>query len=112
MGDAGYCASPLSGMGTSSAFIGAYILAGELGRHQNHTEAFRQYETLMRPYVRKALKIPPMTMRFAYPQTSIGIQLSSSVRSFVARPTITRLIGKLAATQTLEKISLPHYEAV
>ncbi|OBA90899.1 FAD-binding monooxygenase, partial [Mycobacteriaceae bacterium 1482268.1] len=32
VGDAGYCASPLSGMGTSLALVGAYILAGELGR--------------------------------------------------------------------------------
>src|SRR5882757_778659 len=30
-GDAGYCASPLSGMGTSLALVGAYLLAGELG---------------------------------------------------------------------------------
>ena len=30
-GDAGYCASPLSGMGTSLALVGAYVLAGELG---------------------------------------------------------------------------------
>jgi 2-polyprenyl-6-methoxyphenol hydroxylase-like FAD-dependent oxidoreductase len=37
-GDAGYCASPLSGMGTSLALVGAYVLAGELaaagGDHQ------------------------------------------------------------------------------
>ena len=31
VGDAGYCASPLSGMGTSLALVGAYVLAGELG---------------------------------------------------------------------------------
>ena len=31
VGDAGYCASPLSGMGTSLALVGAYLLAGELG---------------------------------------------------------------------------------
>ena len=30
-GDAGYCASPLCGMGTSLALVGAYLLAGELG---------------------------------------------------------------------------------
>ena len=31
VGDAGYCASPLSGQGTSLApLVGAYILAGEL----------------------------------------------------------------------------------
>ena len=31
VGDAGYCASPLSGMGTSLALVGAYVLAGEMG---------------------------------------------------------------------------------
>jgi len=30
LGDAAYCASPLSGMGTGMAVVGAYILAGEL----------------------------------------------------------------------------------
>ena len=112
VGDAGYCASPLSGMGTTLAFIGAYILAGELGRHQDHTMAFRQYETLMRPYVARALKIPPMTMRFAYPRTSFGIGLSNAVLSLAAKPAITRLIAKLTATKTPEKILLPDYETL
>ncbi len=30
VGDAGYCASPMSGQGASLALIGAYVLAGEL----------------------------------------------------------------------------------
>ena len=30
VGDAAYCASPLSGMGTGMAVVGAYVLAGEL----------------------------------------------------------------------------------
>lgn len=30
LGDAAYCASPLSGMGTGMAVVGAYVLAGEL----------------------------------------------------------------------------------
>jgi 2-polyprenyl-6-methoxyphenol hydroxylase-like FAD-dependent oxidoreductase len=30
VGDAAYCASPMSGQGTSIALIGAYVLAGEL----------------------------------------------------------------------------------
>jgi hypothetical protein len=29
LGDAAYCASPISGMGTSLALAGAYVLAGE-----------------------------------------------------------------------------------
>ena len=30
LGDAGYCGSPLAGLGTSLALVGAYVLAGEL----------------------------------------------------------------------------------
>jgi 2-polyprenyl-6-methoxyphenol hydroxylase-like FAD-dependent oxidoreductase len=112
VGDAGYCASPTSGMGTSLALVGAYTLAGELGRHQDHTEAFRQYEALMRPYVVKAQKNPPGASRLVSPQTPTGIALSNAVLSFAARPVITRLIAKLAATKTADKISLPDYEAV
>ncbi|MEU1377452.1 FAD-dependent monooxygenase [Streptomyces triculaminicus] len=51
-GDAGYCASPLSGQGTSLALVGAYVLAAELGRADgDHTAAFARYEERMRPFV-------------------------------------------------------------
>ena len=33
VGDAAYCPSPNTGMGTTSAVIGAYILAGEIAQH-------------------------------------------------------------------------------
>ncbi|MFI6742070.1 FAD-dependent monooxygenase [Nonomuraea sp. NPDC050451] len=49
LGDAGYCASPLSGQGTSLALVGAYVLAQELGR--DPIAAFDRYEERMRPYV-------------------------------------------------------------
>ncbi|KOU23760.1 FAD-dependent oxidoreductase [Streptomyces sp. WM6372] len=52
LGDAGYCAGPTSGRGTSQALIGAYLLAGELAaRGGDHTGAFAAYEQQMRPYV-------------------------------------------------------------
>ncbi|WP_436726145.1 hypothetical protein [Streptomyces sp. URMC 128] len=50
--DAGYCAAPTSGRGTSQALIGAYVLAGELARaDSDHTAAFIAYEKAMRPFV-------------------------------------------------------------
>ncbi|MFD0886756.1 FAD-dependent monooxygenase, partial [Streptosporangium algeriense] len=49
VGDAGYCASPLSGQGTSLAMVGAYVLAEELGREP--AGAFERYERRMRPFV-------------------------------------------------------------
>ncbi|WP_410666631.1 FAD-dependent monooxygenase [Amycolatopsis sp. cmx-4-68] len=50
VGDAGYCASALSGQGTSLALVGAYVLAQELGR-ADHEAAFAAYERRMRPFV-------------------------------------------------------------
>ncbi|SDL00957.1 2-polyprenyl-6-methoxyphenol hydroxylase [Nonomuraea maritima] len=49
VGDAGYCASPLSGQGTSLAMVGAYVLAQELGRDPE--AAYGRYEERMRPFV-------------------------------------------------------------
>ncbi|CAF1300962.1 unnamed protein product [Didymodactylos carnosus] len=112
VGDAGYCASPVSGMGTTLAFVGAYILAGEIGRHHDHTEAFRQYEALMRPYVTKAQKLIPGSIHVASPQTSTGIAFRNALLSFVARPAVTRLLTKLTESKTAEKVTLPDYEIV
>lgn len=58
LGDAAHCASPMSGMGTSMAVIGAYILAGELKESNgDHSLAFRSYETQMRPFVTGCQKL-------------------------------------------------------
>ncbi|MFI6320090.1 FAD-dependent monooxygenase [Nonomuraea sp. NPDC050556] len=46
VGDAGYCGSPMSGQGTSMAFVGAYILAGELATGGG----LAGYEREMRPF--------------------------------------------------------------
>ncbi len=52
MGDAGYCASPLSGQGTSLALVGAYVLAGELMLSEGHyAQAFDRYNEILRPFV-------------------------------------------------------------
>jgi 2-polyprenyl-6-methoxyphenol hydroxylase-like FAD-dependent oxidoreductase len=51
VGDAGYCASPMSGRGTSQALLGAYVLAGELSTQDNHEKAFAEYEHALRDYV-------------------------------------------------------------
>ena len=51
VGDAGYCASPMSGRGTSQALLGAYVLAGELSTQDTHGAAFAEYERALRDYV-------------------------------------------------------------
>ncbi|MCP2166733.1 FAD-dependent monooxygenase [Goodfellowiella coeruleoviolacea] len=52
VGDAGYCAAPTSGMGTSQALIGAHLLATHLAAHPgDHRAAFAAYERDLRPLV-------------------------------------------------------------
>lgn len=52
VGDAGYCVSPVAGMGGSMALIGAAHLADALARHpSDHVAAFQAYETGLRPFV-------------------------------------------------------------
>ncbi|KAI5241271.1 putative oxidoreductase [Aureobasidium subglaciale] len=72
LGDAGYCASPFSGMGTTLALAGAYHLAGSLIENE-HEAAFKRYEENMRPLVDKAQKLPPGMPHLIHPQTVWGV---------------------------------------
>lgn len=53
VGDAGYCASPMSGQGTSLALIGAYVLAGELAAAKGDYQiAFKNYQSELSAFVK------------------------------------------------------------
>ncbi|KFE58514.1 FAD-dependent monooxygenase [Hyalangium minutum] len=107
-GDAAWCASPISGMGTSLALVGAYVLAGELGRHEDHAEAFAAYERIMRPYVDQAQDVPKLGPRIAQPQTRTGIALQQAALSLATKPGLSRLAGKLLSPPA-DRIHLPDY---
>ena len=52
VGDAAYCASPMSGRGTSLALTGTWLLAQALTEHTDDLDAaFAQYERDQRPHV-------------------------------------------------------------
>jgi 2-polyprenyl-6-methoxyphenol hydroxylase-like FAD-dependent oxidoreductase len=52
VGDAGYCVSPVAGMGGSIAIIGAAKLADALQRHGvDYAAAFQEYDAKLRPFV-------------------------------------------------------------
>ncbi|MGI5160166.1 FAD-dependent monooxygenase [Microbispora sp. CA-102843] len=58
VGDAAYCPSSLSGMGSGLALVGAYVLAGELAAaHGDHRVAFARYEREMREYAEGCQKM-------------------------------------------------------
>ncbi len=77
LGDAAYCASPLSGMGTGMAVVGAYVLAGELADADgDYQVAFRNYETRMRDFVDKCQGIADGATDWFVPRTRFRLWLS------------------------------------
>ncbi|HET6583910.1 MAG TPA: FAD-dependent monooxygenase [Nannocystaceae bacterium] len=76
VGDAGYCPSPLTGLGTSLAIVGAYVLAGELAAAGgDHRIAFARYEAALRPWIEQCQELPAGSVRGYLPQTRMGIAL-------------------------------------
>ncbi len=75
LGDAAWCATPVSGMGTTLAVVGAYTLAGELAAHADPRDAFARYERRLRPYVERAQRLPPGTPKLAHPTSTAGVGL-------------------------------------
>jgi 2-polyprenyl-6-methoxyphenol hydroxylase-like FAD-dependent oxidoreductase len=53
VGDAAHATSFMSGQGSSVSLVGAYVLAGELAGHADHTAAFAAYEHRTREFVEK-----------------------------------------------------------
>ena len=79
LGDAAFCASPASGMGTSLAVIGAYVLAGELRKADGDpARAFERYEAAMRGIVGKAQKMANGVSWFV-PNSKFKLWMSTQV---------------------------------
>jgi len=108
IGDAAYCPSPISGMGTSVALCGAYVLAGELKKHQgDYRTAFAEYERILRPYVTKAQWLLPGAPGFAVPQTKWGISILNGFLSFFTWSKLGVLLTKFGPLAS--GIDLPDY---
>jgi 2-polyprenyl-6-methoxyphenol hydroxylase-like FAD-dependent oxidoreductase len=107
-GDAAWCASPVSGMGTSVSMVGAYVLAGELAADVDHRDAFAGYERIAA--LRRAGPEAP-SGRAAHrespdPRRPRGTRTSSSGR---IEPAGQKLGGQLFSPPA-DTIELPDYE--
>ncbi|MBS1813623.1 MAG: FAD-dependent monooxygenase [Acidobacteria bacterium] len=92
LGDAAACPTPMSGMGTSIAMVGAYVLAGEL--HANggdYATAFSRYEVAMRPFVTEAQKMAEGVSWFV-PQTRLKLWFSKKMWSLMPQSTMRKLM--------------------
>jgi 2-polyprenyl-6-methoxyphenol hydroxylase-like FAD-dependent oxidoreductase len=110
LGDAAYCPTPLTGLGTSLAVVGAYVLAGELAAASGDVRlAFERYESVLRPYAAQCQQLPPGGVKSFAPNTRIGIAMrAASMRAMTRWP-----LRPIFASQfeKADDISLPTYES-
>jgi 2-polyprenyl-6-methoxyphenol hydroxylase-like FAD-dependent oxidoreductase len=116
VGDAAYCASPMSGQGTSIALIGAYVLAGELAAASGaYPRAFKEFEDVMRPFVEanQALGLrSAKLMRSKEEKSVVGWLLEQLMRTLPGRVTewiIHRSTERI--TRAANAISLKDYSS-
>ncbi|KAK3186718.1 hypothetical protein K4F52_004464 [Lecanicillium sp. MT-2017a] len=75
VGDSAYCASPVAGVGASMAFIGAYVLAGELAIYGDDIEgALASYDRVLRPLAEESQKLPRGSPQSWLPLSAWGIK--------------------------------------
>jgi 2-polyprenyl-6-methoxyphenol hydroxylase-like FAD-dependent oxidoreductase len=115
LGDTAYAPTPLTGMGTSLAIVGAYMLAGELSKlnsGEHPSRALDAYEGLFRPYVEKNQEIPFFVPAIAHPGTAwkrwILQKFVRGVSRVVAIPWVTQRLGD---STNEEDFPLPDYPA-
>jgi 2-polyprenyl-6-methoxyphenol hydroxylase-like FAD-dependent oxidoreductase len=114
VGDAGY-APGSTGTGTTLALVGAYVLAGEMGKHKGDLAAgLRGYEKQMRPIIDEMQKVPPLVTTFLAPQTAWGILLQNNVFAFIVWTRILDFPQKYlaGAFANTDQYPLPDYDWV
>ncbi|MET9557795.1 FAD-dependent monooxygenase [Streptomyces sp. NPDC006645] len=111
-GDAAHATSFLSGQGSSVSLVGAYVLAGELASHADHTAAFAAYEHRMRPFAERNQALATGGSHVVTPATREELDARNAVLS------APDTAGKAMVTTGAEEghaahsaLVLPDYEA-
>jgi 2-polyprenyl-6-methoxyphenol hydroxylase-like FAD-dependent oxidoreductase len=111
LGDAAWCTTPLTGLGTTLAVVGAYVLAGELAAaNGDHDVAYRRFEEVLRAYVETSQQLPPGGVGSYAPMSRLRIRLGmASMRWMTRWPVRSLLAGQFAKAG---RFDLPNYEVL
>lgn len=115
LGDAGYAPSPITGMGTSMAMNGAYILAGEISKlekGEHPLRALEAYDKAYRPFVEEYQEVPPMFPELAHPRTAWQRWLFHRLLTLISRIMAIPWVVKRLGAQPQEDLKLPSYLAM
>lgn len=107
-GDAAWCPTGLSGIGTTLAIVGSYVLVGELCRHADPMAAARGYDAVMRPYVEEGQSLPKIVPRLMWPHSRLGVGALRTAARVVSAAPLQKLVTANFARDA-EKVDLPDY---
>jgi 2-polyprenyl-6-methoxyphenol hydroxylase-like FAD-dependent oxidoreductase len=95
IGDAAWCASPRSGMGTSLAVVGAYVLAHELAAAgDDHEAAFATYQRLLAPYVARCQRLAINALKTDRFSSGWRARLRNAGLGLLRIPAVSKLVAK------------------
>lgn len=97
LGDAAYCPSHWSGLGTSGALVGAYVLAGEINQHTDDLpQAFLEYDKVLRPYVQECQDVHRWLIKLALPETWWGVAILRLIFQLVCFLRLPELVSRFS----------------
>jgi 2-polyprenyl-6-methoxyphenol hydroxylase-like FAD-dependent oxidoreductase len=124
LGDAAYCPSAMTGMGTTSAVVGAYVLAGEIGKacqnpspgveaREGIPSALKAYEEKMRPFMQQVQAgiTPENGWWTKLPASAWGIAVLNFVLGVAAWLRLDAF-AKLLSREEVVGWTLPEYEGM
>jgi 2-polyprenyl-6-methoxyphenol hydroxylase-like FAD-dependent oxidoreductase len=107
IGDAAACISLVGGEGTGLGMTQAYVLAGELARHDgDHAVAFAAYERRLRPFVQGKQRAARAFASSFTPRTTFGVWLRNQATRLMAVPGVPDL---LMSAQLRDDFEMPDY---
>ncbi len=125
VGDAGYCPSANTGMGTTAAIVGAYILAGEIGNHcgPNNGKAVKKagtedglaaalgaYERKFRPFMTQVQdKVSDGSIWDKMPSSAFGIAIMNYIVGVIAFLRLN-VFGEWLLAENVKGWDLPDYD--
>ncbi|CPW51341.1 Putative monooxygenase [Mycobacteroides abscessus] len=110
LGDAAWCASPRSGMGTSLAIVGAYVLAHELRSAQgDFSIAFARFHTLMAPYAARCQRLALDALKIGEADSPWATRLRMLGLRSLRLPGIRQLVAR-QALKVGRSFALPAYD--
>lgn len=107
-GDAGWCVTPLGGVGANLAVVGAHVLAGEMADPGDVVSAFSRYEARLHKFVGDAQGIPKLAPQMANPHSRLDLALLYGTLKLASTPGVRQSTGKLLGGNS-DDFVLPDY---